>query len=174
MSQGDAARLAAGGLPSLTALTVLLLAASSSPFDQQQPQHGAGQAPLPPPPGAWQSAEAAAQAGLWQPLLALPGLQEVVLGAVHASQHVAFTCSISEHKHQGAARVRVCSPCGGVAGRRFHLEDGAAVSAHICPTESWAELANVQVGVRACGGVQRGAVVLTTLHRQQHRQTACL
>lgn len=154
--QGDVSILAGGGLhTSLTALTVLLASPGPPAFDQHhlQQQHGAGlQLPLL-PPGAWQTAEAAAQAGIWQPLLALSALQEVVLGAVHASQQAAFTCSINLHERQhtadnGTSRHSsssslACRSSG--AGCRFNLHEGAGVSAYICPTESWAELAGVQV-----------------------------
>lgn len=109
--------------------------------------------------------------GLWLPLLELPALQELVLGSAHSSQQLSLTGSVTESlagfrglkAHADPAYNRggtgapfhsrsMLSAAGfssgyssGSGGGSWHPEVEGSVSAYVCPTGAWSELANVQV-----------------------------
>jgi hypothetical protein len=120
------------------------------------------------------AAAAAARSGggshcLWSPLLGLPALQELLLGSAHRSQQLNFTGSLVENlrgqedsgRSSAAAGVSTGSSSssnagvGGGSGSSssrgrclggWGEEAGQAVSAYLCPTGTWSDLAQIQVG----------------------------
>jgi hypothetical protein len=98
------------------------------------------------------------------PLLGLPALQELVLGSAHRSQQLNFTGSLAKNlqgQESFGRRSTTVGPTGsssssnsssaGVGSRgRWYEEAGQAVSAYLCPTGTWSDLAQIQVGTTVC------------------------
>lgn len=109
--------------------------------------------------------------GLWLPLLELPALQELVLGSAHCSQQLSLTGRVTDSlagfrgmreqadpadnrggtgplPHSRSMLASAGSSSGyssGSGGGSWHPEMEEGVSAYVCPTGAWSELANVQV-----------------------------
>lgn len=85
----------------------------------------------------------------------LSALRELVLGVATAANRISLTGSITQQLQWLQPGVSSAEPevsgsssgwCSqGVSGRRFLVQEGAAVSAYACPTESWSDLSSIQV-----------------------------